>query len=96
MIDGLRQVGMETETEIHVQGLGSVFGISFNRSGDVIRNYRDHATKCDDARYAQFASEMMREGIRLSSNGRVHMSSAHTEKQIETTIEAARRALSRM
>ena len=96
LIDGLRQVGMETETEIHVQGLGSVFGISFNRSGDVIRNYRDHATKCDDARYAQFASEMMREGIRLSSNGRVHMSSAHTEEQIETTIEAARRALSRM
>ena len=96
LIDGLHQVGMETETEIHVQGLGSVFGISFNRSGDVIRNYRDHATKCDDVRYAQFASEMMREGVRLSSNGRVHMSSAHTEEQIETTIEAARRALSRM
>ena len=34
---------------IHVQGLGSVFGVSFTRSGDTIRNYRDHATKCDDA-----------------------------------------------
>ena len=96
LIDGLRRAGMEAETDIHVQGLGSVFGVSFNRSADVIRNYRDHATKCDDARYAQFASEMMREGVRLSSNGRVHMSSAHTEEQIEVTIEAARRALSRM
>ena len=96
LIDGLRRVGMETETDIHIQGLGSVFGISFNRSGDTIRNYRDHATKCDDARYAQFANEMMREGIRLSSNGRVHMSSAHTLEQIDETVEAAARALSRL
>ncbi len=96
LIDGLGRVGMETETDIRVQGLGSVFGISFNRSGNVIRNYRDHATKCDDARYAQFASEMMREGIRLSSNGRVHMSSAHTNEQVDKTIEAAGRALSRL
>ena len=96
LIDGLRRVGMETETDIHVQGLGSVFGISFNRNGDVIRNYREHATKCDDVRYTQFASEMMREGIRLSSNGRMHMSSAHTDEQIDQTIEAAGRALARM
>ena len=96
LIDGLRHVAMETETDIHIQGLGSVFGISFNRSGDTVRNYRDHATKCDDARYTQFASEMMREGIRLSSNGRVHMSSAHTDEQIDQTIQAAGQALSRI
>ena len=96
LIDGLRRVGMETETDIHVQGLGSVFGISFNRSGEVIRNYRDHASLCDDGRYAKFASEMMLEGVRLSSNGRVHMSSAHTEGQIDQTIKAAGNALARM
>ena len=96
LIDGLRRVGMETETDIHVQGLGSVFGISFNRSGNVIRNYRDHAAKCDDSRYTQFASEMMGEGIRLSSNGRMHMSSAHTIEQIDETVEAAGRVLSRL
>ena len=96
LIDGLRHVAMETETDIHIQGLGSVFGISFNRSGDIIRNYRDHATKCDDVRYTQFASEMMREGVRLSSNGRVHMSSAHTDEQVDQTIQAAGQALSRI
>ena len=96
LIDGLRKVGTETETDIHVQGLGSVFAISFNRSGDIIRNYRDHAMKCDDSRYTQFAAEMMRNGVRLSSNGRVHMSSAHTIAQIDKTIEAAGRALSRL
>ena len=96
LIDGIRRAGLETETDIHVQGLGSVFGVSFNRSGEVIRNYRDHATRCDDDRYVQFASEMMHEGVRLSSNGRVHMSSAHTDEQIDQTIEAAGRALARM
>ena len=96
LIDGLRRVALDTETDIHVQGLGSVFGVSFNRSGEVIRNYRDHATRCDDRRYEQFAAEMMHEGVRLSSNGRVHMSSAHTDEQIDQTIEAAGRALARM
>ena len=43
-----------------------------------------------------FAAEMMREGVRLSSNGRVHMSSAHTDEQIDQTVEAAGRALARM
>ena len=96
LIVGLRRLGIETETDIHVQGLGSVFGISFNRSGDLIRNYRDHATKCDAGRYMRFATEMMREGIRLSSNGRIHMSSAHTDEHIDRTIDAAGRALARM
>ncbi len=96
LIDGFRRVGMETETDIHVQGLGSVFGVSFNRSGEVIRNYRDHATRCDDDRYVEFAAEMMHERVRLSSNGRVHMSSSHTDEQIDQSIEAAGRALARM
>ena len=96
LINGLRKVGMETESDIHIQGLGSVFAISFNRSGDIIRNYRDHAQKCDDQRYAKFASDMMLQGVRLSSNGRVHMSSAHSDQHIDDTIEAARKVLSRM
>ncbi len=96
LIDGLRRLRIETETDIHIQGLGSVFGISFNRSGDKIRNYRDHATKCNAERYVRFAAEMMREGVRLSSNGRIHMSSAHTDEQIDRTIEAAGKALARM
>ena len=96
LMEGLRLVGIETETDIHVQGLGSVFGISFNRGGANIRNYREHATQCDDERYSRFASAMMSQGIRLSSNGRVHMSSAHTEEQVTQTIEAATNALVRM
>ena len=43
--------------------------------------------------YARFARAMLERGVRLSSNGRIHMSSAHTDEDIEKTIAAAREAL---
>ena len=33
--------------------------------------------------------EMLKNGVRLSQNGRWHMSSAHTDTDIEKTIKAA-------
>lgn len=95
-MSGLERVAMEVESDLHVQGVGSVFGISFNRSGEEITNYRDHAINCDEQRYTLFAGKMMNEGIRLSSNGRVHLSSAHTDDQIDATIASASRVLASM
>ncbi len=96
LMNGLRAARQELDSDIHVQGLGSVFGISFNQSGKMINSYREHARYCDDRRYTLFAKEMMHEGVRLSSNGRVHLSSAHTDDQVDETVAAAVRALSRM
>ena len=93
LMEGLRTVAAELDSDLHVQGLGTVFGISFNPSGEIIRNYRDHATKCDPAAYTTFARNMMQQGIRLSSNGRIHLSSAHTKAQVEATIAATREVL---
>ena len=36
---------------------------------------------------------MLIKGIRLSSNGRVHISSAHSEEDIYKTVESAKVAL---
>ena len=36
-----------------------------------------------------FAKEMLKQGIRLSSNGRIHLSSAHTDEDIDKTVAAA-------
>ena len=96
LMSGLERVAMEVESDLHVQGVGSVFGISFNRNGEEITNYRDHAINCDEQRYALFAGKMMNEGVRLSSNGRVHLSSAHTDEQIDATIASASRVLASM
>lgn len=96
LMSGLQRVAMEIESDLHVQGVGSVFGISFNRNGEEITNYRDHAINCDEQRYTLFAGKMMNEGVRLSSNGRVHLSSAHTDDQIDATIASASRVLASM
>ncbi len=92
LMDGLRQAAVESESNLHVQGVGSVFSISFTTKPEIV-NWRDHARNCDDALYARFARAMMERGVRLSSNGRIHMSSAHTDEDVQQTVEAARQAL---
>ena len=92
LMDGLRQVAAETESNLHVQGVGSVFSISFTTKPEIV-NWRDHARNCDDSLYARFARAMLENGVRLSSNGRIHMSSAHTDEDVQQTVEAARKVL---
>ena len=93
LMQGLQTVAAELGSNLHAQGLGTVFALSFNESGEQILNYRDHARRCDDAAYAEFAKSMMTQGVRLSSNGRMHMSTAHTDAQVDATVAAAREVL---
>jgi len=88
LMEGLRNVSKSLESDLHVQGVGSVFAISFTTKQE-ITNWRDHARHCDDNKYQQFAKEMLKQGIRLSSNGRTHLSSAHTYEDLDKTIAAA-------
>jgi glutamate-1-semialdehyde 2,1-aminomutase len=92
LIEGLRDAARRTETDLHVQGTGSFFGTSFTTKEE-ITDYREHARYCDDAKYRRFAQALLERGVRASTNGRWHMSSAHTDADIETTIEAAYDAL---
>lgn len=93
LMEGLQTVAAELGSDLHAQGLGTVFAISFNESGEQILNYRAHARRCDEAAYAEFAKSMMTQGVRLSSNGRMHMSTAHTDAQVDATVAAAREVL---
>ena len=88
LMDGLRDVAKSLESDLHVQGVGSVFAISFTTKQE-INNWRDHARNCDNDKYQRFAYAMLQQGIRLSSNGRIHLCSAHSDDDIEKTIAAA-------
>jgi glutamate-1-semialdehyde 2,1-aminomutase len=88
LMDGLKDVAKSLESDLHVQGVGSVFSISFTTKQEII-NWRDHARNCDDSKYTRFAKEMLKQGVRLSSNGRIHLSSAHTDEDIDKTVAAA-------
>lgn len=88
LMNGLRDVAKSLESDLHVQGLGSVFAISFTTKQEII-NWRDHARNCDSEKYTRFAKEMLKHGIRLASNSRIHLSSAHTDEDIDKTVAAA-------
>ena len=88
LMEGLSDVAKSLESDLHVQGVGSVFSISFTTKQE-ITNWRDHARNCDDGKYKRFAEEMLKQGVRLSSNGRIHLSSAHTDEDIDKTVAAA-------
>ena len=88
LIKGLKEVAKKQGIDILIQGLGTVFYLSFTNL-DSIKNYRDHANNVDQEKYREFSKLMLLNGIRLSQNGRWHMSSSHDISDIETTIKAA-------
>ena len=88
LIKGLKEAASKNGIDILIQGLGSVFYLSFT-SAKSIKNYREHTLNIDFGKYKEFAKLMLLNGVRLSQNGRWHMSSAHSEEDIEKTIYAA-------
>ena len=92
LMDGLRLAAQETESNLRVHGLGSVFSTSFTTRSE-IDDYREHAMYCDEDKYQRFRIAMLERGVRLSANGRWHMASTHTDEDIELTVEAAKDAL---
>ena len=59
-----------------------------------INNYREHMNNVDLKKYKEFAKSMLVNGIRLSQNGRWHLSSAHSLDDINRTIQAAEKSFS--
>jgi len=88
LIKGLEESAKKKNIDILIQGLGSVFYLSFTKL-DSIKNYRDHANNVDQEKYKEFSKLMLLNGVRLSQNGRWHMSSAHDINDIEKTIRAS-------
>jgi glutamate-1-semialdehyde 2,1-aminomutase len=95
LMQGLNAAAEEAGIPMLVQGLGSTFWTTFTEK-DSIRDYREHAASVDDGKYAVFAEHMLKNGVRLSTNARWHMSSAHSDADIAETLEAARASLKAM
>ena len=88
LMQGLNAAAQEAGIPMLVQGIGSTFWTTFTER-ESIRDYREHASSVDEEKYAIFAEQMLNQGIRLSTNGRWHMSSAHNDADIDQTLEAA-------
>jgi glutamate-1-semialdehyde 2,1-aminomutase len=89
--DGLREIGARKGVPLLVGGVGGVVQVAFTRR-EAFYDYRDYLDR-DTARYAQFVAALARRGVRTILRGTWYLSSAHSESDIEETLDRAEAAL---
>ena len=89
---GLVAICAELGVKLQVTQLGSMWGIHF--SEEPVKSYAD-VSRCDAEAYRAFFHNMLAEGIYLAPSPyeTSFVSTAHTEADIEMTLDAARRSL---
>jgi glutamate-1-semialdehyde 2,1-aminomutase len=92
LADGFRAAFREAGVPAQINSAGSLLTIFFNENP--IKNY-DDAKKSDTNKFAKFFTEMLDRGIFLppSQYEALFISAAHTEADINQTIQAARESL---
>ncbi len=91
LMDGLHAVAAEAGVPLHVQGIGAAFNTAFGADGP-ITDYRSYA-RTDIPRQKRFLQLLQDRGVRVTSRGTWFLSVAHTDADIDATLEAAARAL---
>jgi glutamate-1-semialdehyde 2,1-aminomutase len=89
MNTALSEILADSGVEGCVSGVGSMFKVFFSPGGKEVRNYAD-ALSCDKNKYLRFFHQMLSAGIFLppSQFETNFISFAHTEEDMERTIEA--------
>jgi glutamate-1-semialdehyde 2,1-aminomutase len=85
---GLERILRERDLPAVTNGRGAVFQVSF--CGQRPRTYRD-TLAADRRLYSDFALALLDEGILALPDGRWYLSTAHTEADVDATLEAAKR-----
>jgi glutamate-1-semialdehyde 2,1-aminomutase len=91
LMDGLVERAAAAGRPLLAQGPGPVFYTWFTDL-PAVESFRDHRA-ADAAAYARFAELMAGEGIRVIPAGRWYLTAAHTDDDVDQTLEAAGRAL---
>lgn len=86
--DGLAALARQTSLPLRVSGPGPMFHLGFYPSADPVREYRD-VLGYDMALYAHFVNKMAQRGIRLIGRGLWYVSSAHSNDDVQVTLDTA-------
>ena len=88
LIEGLRDTARKHEINVLIQGPGPVFSMAFTDARE-ITDYRSHRERADEEKYTRFSDGMLERGVRITTGGSWFLSTAHSEQDIEQTLEAA-------
>lgn len=93
LCDGFQKLGKKYGLKVFTRHLGAIFALYFGFEDDVddLRDWIGHA---DVAFYQRFVQRMEQYGVRMTSKrGRIYLSTAHTNEDIEKTLDIADQVL---
>ncbi len=88
LMEGLRERARKHELDVLVQGPGPVFCVTFTNAAE-ITDYRSHRVNANEQLYRQFREGMLERGVRLINRGVWFVSTAHTQEDVQKTLDAA-------
>ncbi len=91
LAEGLRQAGVRADVPLQVLGDGPVLQVYFTERRP-LRNHRD-LMKADKTRAVRFGHELIRRGVYCTPGGKLYLSLAHSDEDIDRTLEIAATAL---
>lgn len=89
--EGLRQAGADAGNSLQVLGDGPVLQVFFTEAKP-LRNHRD-LLRADKKKAISFGHELIRRGVYCTPGGKLYLSLAHTDQDINRTVEIAAAAL---
>lgn len=95
LVSGLRGLAREHGVPLLINHVGPVFHTLFTERDD-INAYTDFVQSVDADRCRRFSQELFREGVFVRPSGLWYLSTVHDERDIEETLDAACRALTRL
>jgi glutamate-1-semialdehyde 2,1-aminomutase len=89
-VAGLTEVFRRHGLKAVVQGFGPMFQIYFTER-NAIHDYRDYCKYADTGLYSRFVRRLLGRGIYMTPSNGLHwiISTAHTEADVQTLLEAA-------
>lgn len=87
--DGLQTLGKKYGKPLYTVAMGGIAVLEFGfTKEDPITDLRDCIARCDTKTYDRLYLKAREQGIRLTyKRGRIYISTAHTEEDIDTTLE---------
>jgi len=92
LMEGIREIASRHGLPLLVEGLPTAFATAYTDRPE-IRDYREFAEHCDQTKYKRLALALLERGVHVALRGIWYLSTAHTEDDIEKTLEAVEGAL---
>ena len=90
LMDGIRDAADRHGIRMLITGFGAAFALHFSDAPE-LRNYRDTLND-DGGRLSRFLFAATAEGVNLLPDGRMYVSTVHSEKDVADTVAAIERA----